>query len=393
MVSSLGRHSVGGRARGRGRNTNIEALRLVAMGFIAINHMQWREVQYIDPSWSYIHRMAISQVVSFFSNWGGVGDCLFFSISAWFLCGEQQSLKRNVGRCWQLQKQLWFWSIVTGGAFVVVRGLQGLLTWELALYWGGRSLLPFSTNLWWYPTSYILFLLSAPLLTQGLRRLNKVQHGTLCMALIIMYAFLPSRFFPMDLTYSIVLFVYLYIIVTFLRWHLTDLCVNRRFAKKMLAIGLFFGLSSQFIVQCFSPDDGYLYYFWMNTPRCLPSICIALAFLIFATTARERFSKIVNYLAASTLSVYLVVTSQMGEMVLRMFARMASPGLWGIVFILVVALVVYAGILVVDMVRHWVFSKTFNLNEVNQLEWIWLHMHNVRDKVSLKMHQYISRLY
>lgn len=100
-----------------------------------------------------------------------------------------------------------------------------------------------------------------------------------------------------------------------------------------------------------------------------------------------------NYLAASTLSVYLVVTSQMGEMVLRMFARMASPGLWGIVFILVVALVVYAGILVVDMVRHWVFSKTFNLNEVNQLEWIWLHIHNVRDKMSLKMHQYISRLY
>lgn len=205
--------------------------------------------------------------------------------------------------------------------------------------------------------------------------------------------FSSFTFFPMDLTYSIVLFVYLYIIVTFLRWHLTDLCVNRRFAKKMLAIGLFFGLSSQFIVQCFSPDDGYLYYFWANTPRCLPSICIALAFLIFATTARERFSKIVNYLAASTLSVYLVVTSQMGEMVLRMFARMASPGLWGIVFILVVALVVYAGILVADMVRHWAFSKTFNLNEANQLEWIWRHIHNVRDKVSLKMHQYISRLY
>lgn len=82
--------------------------------------------------------------------------------------------------------------------------------------------------------------------------------------------FSSFTFFPMDLTYSIVLFVYLYIIVTFLRWHLTDLCVNRRFAKKMLAIGLFFGLSSQFIVQCFSPDDGYLYYF-LGEYSSLPS--------------------------------------------------------------------------------------------------------------------------
>lgn len=90
MVSSLGRHSVGGRARGRERNTNIEALRLVAMGFIAINHMQWREVQYIDPSWSYIHRMAISQVVSFFSNWGGSEIVCFLASVRGFYAGNSR---------------------------------------------------------------------------------------------------------------------------------------------------------------------------------------------------------------------------------------------------------------------------------------------------------------
>lgn len=77
------------------RNSNIEVLRLVAMGLIVLNHLQWGEMHYIDTNWSYIHRMGISQIVTFLSNWGGVGDCLFFGISAWFLCTERQSIRKN----------------------------------------------------------------------------------------------------------------------------------------------------------------------------------------------------------------------------------------------------------------------------------------------------------
>lgn len=53
------------------RNSNIEVLRLVAMGLIVLNHLQWGEMHYIDTNWSYIHRMGISQIVTFLSNWGG----------------------------------------------------------------------------------------------------------------------------------------------------------------------------------------------------------------------------------------------------------------------------------------------------------------------------------
>ena len=61
------------------RNSNIEVLRLVAMGLIVLNHLQWGEMHYIDTNWSYIHRMGISQIVTFLSNWGGVGWAIAYS--------------------------------------------------------------------------------------------------------------------------------------------------------------------------------------------------------------------------------------------------------------------------------------------------------------------------
>ena len=374
------------------RNSNIEVLRLVAMGLIVLNHLQWGEMHYIDTNWSYIHRMGISQIVTFLSNWGGVGDCLFFGISAWFLCTERQSIRKNIGRCWQLEKQLWFWSILTCGSFIVVRYVQGQADVELAAYWSARALLPFSTNLWWYPTSYMLFLLIAPLLTQGLGYLSKRQHGAICMALIAMYAFLPSRFFPMDMKYSIVLFIYLYIIISFFRWHLPELCKSSKFARDLLAVGIIFGISTQFVVQCFFPNNGYLHYFWLNTPRCLPSICISIALLIFVTTAHSRVSKAVNWLAASTLSVYLVVTTPVGEMVLRTFAKAVHPGVGGIVFNLLMAVIVYLGVLMMDVLRHAVFSKTVDLNELDQLEWIWGYLLRAHDIIASRFRVYVGHV-
>ena len=64
-------------------------------------------------------------IISFLSNWGGVGDCLFFIISAWFLCDEEQSYERNISRCWHLEKQLWFWSLSLFIGCLIVWHMRG----------------------------------------------------------------------------------------------------------------------------------------------------------------------------------------------------------------------------------------------------------------------------
>lgn len=86
------------------RNSNVELVRLIAMVMIVLNHTPWVNCLYVDPNIGYIQRLGMTLTVSFLSNWGGVGDCLFFIISAWFLCEENQSLKRNIARCWHLEK-------------------------------------------------------------------------------------------------------------------------------------------------------------------------------------------------------------------------------------------------------------------------------------------------
>ena len=47
-------------------------------------------------------------LVNLLSNFGGLGDCLFFGISAWFLSEEIQGLGKNVKRVCMLEAQLLF---------------------------------------------------------------------------------------------------------------------------------------------------------------------------------------------------------------------------------------------------------------------------------------------
>lgn len=63
------------------RNSNIEILRIIAMLCIAFNHFPW-PAQDIVGSGSFVERLPMSLLLSLISNLGGIGDCLFFFISA-----------------------------------------------------------------------------------------------------------------------------------------------------------------------------------------------------------------------------------------------------------------------------------------------------------------------
>ena len=67
------------------RNSRIEVLRLLAMFAITLNHFPW---DYSMLSAGGSEGFAAQFIVNLLSNFGGVGDCLFFGISAWYLSGE-----------------------------------------------------------------------------------------------------------------------------------------------------------------------------------------------------------------------------------------------------------------------------------------------------------------
>lgn len=361
------------------RNSNVELVRLIAMAMVMFNHSPWGASNYLDMGAGYGQRLGSTLIVSFLGNWGGVGNCLFFIISAWFLCDEQQRYAKNASRCWHLEKQLWFWSfLLFAGCLVFWHIYGGVPDMKSLASLGLKTVFPFAAYMWWYPTAYMLFLMISPLLTRGLRSLSRNMHAALCVGLIIVFGWTPWRLFPLNMGYSILLFFYLYILVCFAKWHMGDLCRNRTMAYRLFAFGLALGLGSQFLAQCVLPNR-IVWSLWMNSPRCLSSICIALAIVICATTAKPRHSAVINYIAASTLAVYLVCTHPLADMVLKPLAARTPVGIAAIGQVFVMAVAVYVGALAIDMVRHWVFDWTIDRNVERQNAWIVSKLRAMRD--------------
>lgn len=168
------------------RNSNIEILRIVAMLCIAFNHLPW-PAQSIVGSEDFAERLPMSLLLSLVSNLGGIGDCLFFFISAWYICEESANYKRQFKRVWILERELLFWSILllSGDLISQSLGFQEAYSKKHLIKHITIGLFPFSSNHWWFPTNYMMFLLVVPALSVGLKKIGEQLHKILSIVLLI----------------------------------------------------------------------------------------------------------------------------------------------------------------------------------------------------------------
>lgn len=161
------------------------------------------------------------------------------------------------------------------------------------------------------------------------------------------------------MSYSIVLFFYLYVLVCFVKWHMPVLYKGRSLAYALLAFGLTVGLGSQLIIECVLPNR-IVWTMWMNSPRCLSTICIALAIVVMATTSKPG-----QLCRCIDIAVYLVCTHMLANLILRPMVRPLHPGIVSVSKIVAIAAIVYIVSLIIDILRHWIFSWTVDRN-INQ---------------------------
>lgn len=355
------------------RNSSVELLRLFAMLLIVLNHVRWPADQIISSDMPYAVRVALMGIVSFCSSFGGVGDCLFFGITAWFLCMEKPTFKKSILRAWSLERQLLFYSYVLFAVDMAAWLEFGVVDYtprhlaKTILF----TVFPFATSRWWYPTSYILFLLIFPWFSEGLRSLGKKNHGILAIVLLALHGILPWTVFRLDMNYCITLFLYLYVLVSFVRWYMPELLTNVVAARKLMLIGFLFGVCSVIGIQLVRPNAQNR--IWLNCPTCFPSLFIALGLLICANRYGGFYNQVVNKLASATLGVYLILASEgVADGLSRLQYEMFSGN--GIVRIGIITL--SAGLLFVfglifDLIRQFVFACIFRHDKESIILRIW----------------------
>ncbi len=222
------------------RNSSVELLRLIAMFMITYRHAILENGTTDDLS-----NWMLSQPVSFnkyffqiiVQGGGWVGNVIFFTISAWFLLDRQLSTQSALKRIWLMEREILFWSL-TLFAVTILLHTRGLYEGGLVSL-GIKSLLPLSFNLWWYPTSFALFLLFLPYLSKFIHTLGKKLHAALCVSMLLVWALaplIPHVDFNYS-SYSVFTFIYIFIIISYYKMYM------KSFAGKTCVLLIFGGLA------------------------------------------------------------------------------------------------------------------------------------------------------
>lgn len=337
------------------RNSNVEALRIFGMFLIAMNHFMSVDRFPNGTFWPQF-------IVNFISELGGVGDWLFFGISAWFLCQQQQSWKRNIKRMLSLEGEVLFYSIAilvvcdilydNGHAFAQSNLGDSFVPRMV------KSLFPILSATWWYPSAYMLFLLICPSLTYLLKNVKRNTHKHLAVVLFCsLYILNDGRHFQ----YWIVLFIVQYVILSYFAWYRQDILNDIRYGRRILRVGLVVGIVSTLIIV-FNYEDVWPY---LNNPWKMPSALIGMGLLFTQLSKPMRTNRFVSYIANRVLPIYLILTyplidqyiiPDINEMIFDM-----SPNLY-------VNIAVRSGIVVgiclccilIDIIRQVLFSLTID---------------------------------
>lgn len=340
------------------RNSSIELLRIIAAYLIILRH-------FVGANGFSVWQMPLSvnKVIAegMLFPLGKVGVVLFFLISAWFLCEGSTDIKVCLCRVWILEREILFYGLVLTIIMLVAR--PDLLSMRLMV----NGVLPLSTDLWWYATSYAVFLVLFPFLTVGLKALGRGLHRVCCMLCLLMWTILGGlvNFISFDMTaQNVMIFIYLYILVSYWRWYNADL-ISPRLAWIFIGSGFLISVSSVVCLTLFTQhlNRGFRQQTMMGQNEwMLPVIMIGVGlFALFKD--HDFYNRFINNVAKSMFAVYLIaVYPPMAQILwVEWFdIRHVGGSIWFVPYGLSIALLVLVSCALVDYVRRGIFKYTID---------------------------------
>jgi len=331
------------------RHSNIELLRLLCMFFILVHHF-------------ITHALFGSPVVIY-----GAGDLSFTSstaivvnglcyvgVNCFLLITGYFGLRFKWKRLLNIYFILVFYSLV----YVLIEyGLTGEF-FGPKYYLQQIFSLKYIFSRWWFMECYVLFFLIAPLIkTEGWSRLQYQKILVLLTIVNIALAYWLKRY---SNGFTVAQFLYLYVVGGYIRRFVdvsagsASLCVLRRWGAfgLYLGTGLLFGFFSLLRHYMIIPHWNAESY---NNPLLVLS---ALGLFLFMLTFNFQ-SRIVNWLASSSLAIYLVQHMDMMRCLVRWSEQWIDPTRQlpdFFVFLLIFCLAYMLSALLIDQVRKLVFK-------------------------------------
>lgn len=369
------------------RNSSIELLRIIAMLMIILDH----HIFFSNPNVETLPPSIKQFAYVFLSRIGNIGVAIFFAISAWYLClDEAPTIKKSLKKVWLLEREVLFYSLGLMFAFTLFD--FSLLGKRYAIY----SLAPTLTGMWWYVTSYVIFILIHPFITVGLKSLGRTRHAALCLVFFILWGLiagmLPYRF--LNLPYDFVGFIYLYVFISFYRWYMKDL--PTRVGWMAVSLGLFLIISvmgiGYFSAELTGRSELRELSLYILDRFSTPVITIGLGAILIAVNSHFT-NPVINKIASTTFGVYLFHTyPPLLNIVWNMLFGLSKFYDQSLTFVysLTVTLLIFTLGLVCDLLRQIFFTLTVDRHKGRGFErsWQWLS----RLKLLSNLRKYLKTL-
>ena len=302
------------------RNSNLELLRIIAMLFIIAHHL----VTFALDGLPFVADNLNTFVLYFITMFGKIGVNLFIFISAYFMIKSKFTLRKLL----ILGGEVYFYSFL----FLAI-GILFLTPGVLSIPTVGASLLPISHDLYWFVTCYIVLMLFSPFLNKFINGISKNTFIKVIILSVLLWSVFPTILPPMTIypaqdvfignnfQYSpLIWFFVLYLIGSYIRLYVNvdKLTYNKLITGFVISVIIIFigtwifgflDLNSTAHLYWSLPMtnilDNTLYMSFFYENKFFALTASIFLFLIFLK--RKEFSnKYINYIAGSTLGVYLI---------------------------------------------------------------------------------------
>lgn len=174
------------------RNSNIELLRIVAMFMIVISHYTVHNgvVNSALP-------LGFNRFLLEITDLGNIGVIIFVLITGYYNINSLKPFKLK--RLFSMILQVFFYSAIIYLIFVLTGQEQFSFTGLI------KNFLPITFVRYWFASAYILLYIFIPYINLFLRKINKGQHLSLVLILVLIFSVLPTitgqKFFGNELIF------------------------------------------------------------------------------------------------------------------------------------------------------------------------------------------------
>lgn len=221
------------------------------------------------------------------------------------------------------------------------------------------------------------------MLLVGLRALPQVLHRNLVVILLLVFGLLAPEWINKlsghpNLSYSVWMFVYQFILISYMRWHMPHILQSAKYAKTMLCAGLLLGMIP--LIACISFVVTFKATFirlfqWLCCASCIPSMLIALGLLSLAQQKPFWSNHVINRVASSVFATYLILTSKMPDYKLfqpcEQVVRHVTNATVMVLVTLGLSIIYFIVFIALDIIRQQIFSMTIDRRKGYWFELVW----------------------